>query len=319
MKKGGPALRKELDDICYLESHPDVCQLFKDAGCYKFCEKLQSSHQQVAEAFALTFDGRKAVIGQDEFQVDEALIAEVTELPRTGENWFKTTVTKDVEFRSYLKPEHKCLVWKKDIPMSFLEEKWQHLLKAILVYITCEGRYNRVMIYHFKLMNHFTGRSPLNLPYYLHRSLTKMAHQVKAKPSKVAGRLSHHGLIKLLVCELLQRRSKEWNYFLFWNDFQTDVQPEDKKSPSSKKSSTPRSGKRKRRAISPVPVDQLSPSSKPKKTKKKLNFSKEAEKAEEPPVDKKILNLPYTDSEDEEHQVEEARRNPRRRSSYSRV
>jgi hypothetical protein len=149
-------------------------------------------------------------------------------------------------------------------------------------------------------MNHFTGRSPLNLPYYLHRSLTKMAHQVKAKPSKVAGRLSHHGLIKLLVCELLQRRNKEWNYFLFWNEFQTDVQPEDKKSPSSRKSSTPRSGKRKRRAISPVAVDHPSPSSKPKRTKKKLEFSKEAEKAEEPPVNKRILNLPYTDSEEEE-------------------
>jgi hypothetical protein len=137
----------------------------------------------VAEAFALSFNGRKAIIGKEEFQVDEALIADVTELPRTGESWFKTTITKDVEFRSYLKTEHKCLIWKKDIPMSYFEEKWQHLLKSILVYITCEGRYNRVMIYHFKLMNHFTGRNLLNLPYYIHRSLTKMAHQVKAKPS----------------------------------------------------------------------------------------------------------------------------------------
>jgi hypothetical protein len=166
----------------------------------KKCRDLISRWQK---AFSLTFDGRKAVIGKDEFLVDETLIAEVTELPRTGENWFKTTITKEVEFRSYLKPEHKCLIWKKDIPMPFLAEKWQHLLKSILVYITCEGRYNRAMIYHFKLMNHFTGRSPLNLPYYLHRSLTKIAHQVKAKPSKVAGRLSHHGLIKLLICELL--------------------------------------------------------------------------------------------------------------------
>jgi hypothetical protein len=304
MKKGGSTLRKELDDISYLESHPEVCQLFRDAGCYNFCKKLQSSHQQVAEAFALNFDGRKAVIGRDEFEVDEALIAEVTELPRTGEKWFKTTVTKNVEFRSYLKPERKDLIWKKDIPVSFLEEKWKQLLKAIMVYITCEGRYNRVMIYHFKLMNHFTGRNPLNLPYFLHRSLSKMAHQVKAKPNKVAGRLSHHGLIKLLVCELLQRRGKEWNYFLFWNDFQTDVQPEGKKSPHSKKSSTPRSGKRRRRAISPVPVNQPSPSSKLNKTKKKLNFSSETDKAKESPVNKSILNLPYTDSEDEEHQIE---------------
>jgi hypothetical protein len=193
--------------------------MFKDVGCYNFCQKLESFHQQVAEAFSLSFDGKKAIIGQDEFEIDEALIAEVTELPMTGEKWFKTTVIKNVEFRSYLKPEHRGLIWKKDIPVSFLEENWQQLLKAIMVYITCEGRYNRVMMYHFKLINHLTGRNPLNLPYFLHRSLSKMAHQVKAKPSQVAGRLSHHSLIKLLVCERLQRKGKEWNYFLFWNDF----------------------------------------------------------------------------------------------------
>ena len=81
------------------------------------------------------------------------------------------------------------------------------MLKSILVYATCEGRYNRVMIYHLKLMNHFTGRSPLNHSFYLYKILTKMAHQVRAKPTKIAGRLSHHGLIKLIVLELLQIRN----------------------------------------------------------------------------------------------------------------
>jgi hypothetical protein len=77
------------------------------------------------------------------------------------------------------------LTWNKDIPMSYLEPKWQTLLRAILVYITCEGRYNRVMYYHFKQLNHFTGREHLNLPYFFHRTLTKMAKQVKAQPTKV--------------------------------------------------------------------------------------------------------------------------------------
>ena len=125
-------------------------------------------------------------------------------------------------------------------------------MKAILVYVTCGGRYNRVMIYHFKLTNHFTGRSPLNLLFYLHKSLTKMAHQVKA--TKIAGRLSHYGLIKLIVQELLQIRNIAWTYFLFWNEFETGLQPEDKGKSPSKNSTTPRSGKRKRRAISPVVV-----------------------------------------------------------------
>ena len=108
--------------------------------------------------------------------MDETLIAEVIELPRTGDKWFKTTINKDVEFRSYLKPEHRNVVWKKSVPSTWLEERWQQSLKEILVYITYEGRYNRAMMYNFKLMNHFIGRIPLNLPFYLHKSLTKMAH-----------------------------------------------------------------------------------------------------------------------------------------------
>ena len=47
----------------------------------------------MAEAFALSFDGSKAIIGKEEFIIDETLIAEVTELPSTVEKWFKTTVS----------------------------------------------------------------------------------------------------------------------------------------------------------------------------------------------------------------------------------
>ena len=128
------------------------------------------------EAFSLSFDGSKAVIGKEEFHIDETLINEVTELPRAGEKWFKTTIPKDVEFRSYLKPEHRGVVWKKSVPSSWLEERWHQLLNTIVVYRTCEGRYNRAMIYHFKLMNHFTGKRSLNLPFYLHRSLGKTTY-----------------------------------------------------------------------------------------------------------------------------------------------
>jgi hypothetical protein len=187
--------------------------------------------------------------------------------------------------------------------MSFLEDKWHNLLKSILVYITYEGRYCRVMIYHFKLMNHFIGRTPLNLSYYLYRSLKKMAYQVQEKPSKFKGRTFHHGLITLMICELLKRRNRKRDHFLFWNEFETNLHPRDKENPYSKKTSTPRSGKRKRRDISPVAVDQPSPSSKPGKAKKKLDFNHDTEKEESPPRDKNILNLPYIDSEDEAQPV----------------
>ena len=68
------------------------------------------------EAFSLSFDGSKVAIGKEEFHIHEALVSKVTELPCTGEKWFKTTIPKEVEFRSYLKLEHRGIVWKKSVP-----------------------------------------------------------------------------------------------------------------------------------------------------------------------------------------------------------
>ena len=48
----------------------------------------------MAETFALSFYGSKAIIGKEEFHIDEALINEVTKLPSIGEKWFKTTIPK---------------------------------------------------------------------------------------------------------------------------------------------------------------------------------------------------------------------------------
>ena len=99
-----------MDDTWYFESHPKVADFFKQVGCFTYYEKLQSFHQQVSEVFALSYDGRKAIISKEEFIVDEASIVEFTGLPRTGECWFKTTVPTDIEFMSYLQPQHKTLI-----------------------------------------------------------------------------------------------------------------------------------------------------------------------------------------------------------------
>ena len=126
-------------------------------------------------------------------------------------------------------------------------------------------------------MNHFTGRSPLNFPFYVHKSLANMAHQVKAQPTKIASRMSHHGLIQILIQELLKRRNMAWPYLLFWNGFETGLQPKEKGKSPAKKYSTQRSGKRKRRAISLVATEQPPSSSKSKKVKINLDFSEKGQ------------------------------------------
>jgi hypothetical protein len=84
-KQGGLPLRKELDIILYLQSHPEIHQLFSEAGCLAYVEKLQEGyHQGITEAFAKSYDGGKAKVGHLEMQVDEVDIASTTGMPRIG-------------------------------------------------------------------------------------------------------------------------------------------------------------------------------------------------------------------------------------------
>ena len=130
----------------------------------------------------------------------------------------------------------------------------------IQVYITCEGRYGRTMLYHFRLLLHFTGKQPLNMPFYLLKGLTKMASKVQAKPHIESRNLFHHGLIKLIMLEELNRINKTCNYLLFLGEFEQEMQPKKRGTPSQEFSS-PKNSKRKRRAMSPLKaVNKASPS-----------------------------------------------------------
>ena len=100
----------------------------------------------------------------------------------TGENWFKSTTTKDVNYQQFLIESHQDVIFHKDIPRSYLQEEAQQLLNLIQSYITCEGRYGRTFIYHFRLLMHFKGLKPMNIPYFLLKSLTKMVRKVQRKP-----------------------------------------------------------------------------------------------------------------------------------------
>ena len=93
-----------------MEAHPEVAEFFKLVGVFSYYENLENFHQHLSESFALSYDGRRVVIGKEEFIVDEAFIAEITSIPRTGECWFKTTLPADIELRSYLQPQHKTLI-----------------------------------------------------------------------------------------------------------------------------------------------------------------------------------------------------------------
>jgi len=80
---------------------------------------------------------------------------------------------------------------------------------VIQKYFPCEGRFHMVYQYHFKLFLHFTGKKPLDIPFYLFKSLGKMADNVQAKPKENSTFVFHHGLIKLSVVEELNKLNRD--------------------------------------------------------------------------------------------------------------
>jgi hypothetical protein len=172
----------------------------------------------------------------------------------------------------------------------------------IQVYITCEGRYGRTMLYHFRLLLHFTGKQPLNMLFYLLKSLAKMSSKVQAKSEEANSSIFHHGLIKLIVSEELSRRNKTWDFLLFWGEFWQEVQPKKGGTPSQELTS-PQTNKRKIREMSPVEIATKVSPSKSEKAKKKLEFGKRAEDQGKITATN-ILNLPYSDSDSEPPAVE---------------
>jgi hypothetical protein len=204
-KKGGLLLRKELDNLSFLHSHPEVQKNFSDAGCMTYVENLQDDyHQAITETFAKSYDGNKSTVGSLELIVDEDAIASATGLPRTGQSWFKTTITKNLDFRSYLKIEFRGITWKKSIPVSYLEDELQDLFKGIQLYVTSEGRYDKLMLYHFRLLDHFRGKVLLNFPFFLHRRLKMVCNRIKVEPFNIKNSLCHYGLIKMIILEELR-------------------------------------------------------------------------------------------------------------------
>jgi hypothetical protein len=150
-----------------------------------------------------------------------SLVCLATGLPVKGEKWSKSYKVNDVPwtllFRS--RTVRSC---NRGLPASMLKPRWHNLLMILKQFITCEGRYGFVFLFHLRLLMVFMGFE-LSLPHYLHRSLFKMAK--KYKRSQADTSLFHVGLIKILVVYELGLRRDPWPDFLNRNGFEESNPP----------------------------------------------------------------------------------------------
>jgi hypothetical protein len=259
--KGGSVVRTEPSDMHLFDVEPMVREVFQRVGCLSFCQNMQRGHPEVARQFALHFDGIKTKVGNLEFEVSEASIAATTEIPNTGERWFKSMILNAAFSKDFLKPDYQKDNLSKGVPRSHLVEGFDKMLKIIQRYFTCEGRFNMIYQYHIRLLLHFTGKDSMNIHFYLLRSMGKMSDRVQAKSKAVDTSVFHSGLIRMLVMEELKKRNISWEQFIVSAHMQLDIAstPQSRMQipfPSSSVSPTRTSRKRK---IKPTTQDKETP------------------------------------------------------------
>jgi hypothetical protein len=163
------------------------------------------------------FDGFRAKVGDVQLEVTEDSIARATGLPQEGEKWFKNAKLEDVPWSLFM-VSRKSTCCPKGIPITLLKPRWHDLILILKQFITCEGRYGLVFLYHIRLLMLFLGFK-LNMPFYLLMSLYKMSKCYKKQSLNPLSSLFHHGLIRILLVSHLSQIGDTWESFLSRNNF----------------------------------------------------------------------------------------------------
>ena len=141
--KGGKIIIYEPATIKYLMASPLTVSCFKHVGCFEFCEKVQKSqyHPMLTRLFITNLHDRQVTLAGVTFDMSTNAISTATGIPNVGEKWFKQGNLDLSYYEPYLKPRYKDD--KKTIfPFSHLLDQYVPMMKIIMKYFTCEGRFS---------------------------------------------------------------------------------------------------------------------------------------------------------------------------------
>lgn len=148
--------------------HEDCISILKEIQWLPFLEKFHGSNEEVTKQFAFTFNGEKSLIGNFSFRVSEDTIAQSIWISPEGEKYFKTKQFKEKSWTQFMSRSRVSSVnWKKGIPRSWLMHPWDEMVYILQKFITCEGPYSIVYLYHIKLLLHLKRQCVTSLPYFL--------------------------------------------------------------------------------------------------------------------------------------------------------
>lgn len=152
-------------------------------------------------------------LGELEIILIEKFSANATKLPTAQEKWFKGDELDIWAYKKFVKPNYLDN-FASAFPNIYLQEQYVNLMKVIKIYFTCEGRFSKIYKYHLRLIWKFTESKPMNLPYFVLKSLERMATKVKIQKDNHASSLFHFSLIKILVKHVVERKKMLWSNFI---------------------------------------------------------------------------------------------------------
>ena len=135
---------------------PISTKLMKKAGWFTFCEKLQGYHSQVTMSFIKNYKDENVQLESLTVRVNDDSIVEAIDCLAQGEKWFKQQDFQG-DYSEFLMPGFEKLDWKNGIHVSKIKPSWKIPLEMVQNYITCDGRYDRVLKFHLRFLMHPNG------------------------------------------------------------------------------------------------------------------------------------------------------------------
>jgi len=224
--KGGKHLREEPTYLAQLQACPLAMDCFHHQSCYHYCELISQihHHRELARLFVLNLhDGHVNLAGVN-FILSPETIAEATGIPNIGEQWNKRQQLEKSYYEPYIKPGYMRHL-SRVFPFRYLNDQYAPLMKLIIRYFSCEGRFSRLYAYHVRLLMHFTRVRMMNIPYFMFRNIERMVVLVQRKsPAQQHMSIYHYALIKIVVVHQLAQQGITWEDFIS-RDFFTVPQP----------------------------------------------------------------------------------------------
>ena len=141
--RGGKHIREEPTTLSELQACPIVTSCFQHQSCYEFCEKVASIqfHHELTHLFVLHLLDGQATLAGVTFTLTLESISLETSIPNIGEQWNMKQQIDRHHYEPYIKPGFLRQL-KRFFPFRYLKDSYAPLMKLIMKYFSCEGRFS---------------------------------------------------------------------------------------------------------------------------------------------------------------------------------